>query len=230
MKDFLKNAATYTVGPVLAVIVLFGALKLSPPASLTPAVPNLPTVNTPVDKPAPPAKITKYWVTRNQESIAQELQDQINTVVTAGNTGVYEWTGYPEKGKLQRKRIVVEDLDTPLVVTPAPTTPADPLKPAPIIVSPGLQVTYVYEKDDTAVPAAVLSGLNRLSREKKVAIASVFEKDSRTGSGEIPKQYQLAITEGVKAGLPALVVEKDGKMLNVVKDPKTEEAVFNVVN
>jgi hypothetical protein len=100
----------------------------------------------------------------------------------------------------------------------------------PVIVpsEPATAATYVYEKDDTAISAEVAAGLNRLNREKKV-IATVFEDDTRDGSGEVPDQYKVPLASAQGAGLPALVVTSGDKVLKVVKDPKTEAEVMEAV-
>jgi hypothetical protein len=102
-----------------------------------------------------------------------------------------------------------------------PTTPVDPTTKA-------TAATYVYEKDATAIPAAVMAGLNRLNREKKI-IATVFEQDTTDGAGEIPDQYNAAVAEAKKAGLPCLVVMAGANVLGVVKNPTTVEAVWEAV-
>lgn len=99
----------------------------------------------------------------------------------------------------------------------------------PIIAPSGATAaTYVYEKDQHAIPSAVLAGLNRLNREKKI-IATALDVDTKDGTGEVPGQYKLPFAEAVKAGLPALVVTAGDKVLTVVKSPTTEEAVMEAV-
>lgn len=98
-------------------------------------------------------------------------------------------------------------------------------------LSPSVQATaatYVYEKDDGSVPPPVLAALNRLNRERKLA-ATAFEDDTLDGQGQVPDQYQVPLAAAQEAGLPALVVTGGDKVLNVVKDPKTEEAVMEAV-
>lgn len=102
----------------------------------------------------------------------------------------------------------------PSIVTPPATT--------------ATAVTYVYEKDDTAVPSAVMAGIDRLNREKKLA-ASIFEEDTVDGSGEVPLQYKAPLSAAQAAGLPAIVATFGDKIVKVVKDPQTEEAVMGVV-
>jgi hypothetical protein len=116
-----------------------------------------------------------------------------------------------------------------------PDTPVDPNRPVDPVVTPvdpnapqATAATYVYEKDDTAVPAGVSTGLNRLNREKGV-IATLFEEDTTDGDGDVPDQYRLPLSAAQNAGLPALVVTNGEKVLGVVKDPRTEEAVWGAV-
>lgn len=101
--------------------------------------------------------------------------------------------------------------DTPVVTTPKATA-----------------ATYVYEKDQTAVPPPVSFALNRLNREKGV-VATLFEDDTTDGTGEIPDQYRVPVTAARAAGLPALVVTGGDTVLNVVKNPKTEQETFEAV-
>ncbi len=229
MKDFAKDALKYTIGPVLAVVLLFGALKFSPPQSTV--VPNLPTVNTPApeDRPAePPAKIIRSFVTKNDSVIDVELEAKITAVMESGADGEYHYVGYPDKGKLKRKRIVIQDLDAPppavppVVVSP-PATPG-PSTPGPVIK--GSQITYVYEKDDGAVPPHIYGALQTLAT--KVSLASTFEEDTVDGSGETPDQFKLPLAEAKKEGLPALVYTKDSAVIKVIKAPKTEAEALSI--
>lgn len=111
-------------------------------------------------------------------------------------------------------------------VDPAPT----PVKPTP--VEPKLTTvtaaTYVYEKDDTAPPAAVRSALNKLNREHKIE-ATEFEQNTFDGDEQIPDQYKAALTAAKEAGLPALVVLADSTVLRIVKSPTTEQQVLEAV-
>jgi hypothetical protein len=113
--------------------------------------------------------------------------------------------------------------------------PVDPSVPTPPVVAPvdpnapqATAATYVYEKDDTAVPVGVSVGLNRLNREKKI-LATLFEEDTTDGTGDVPDQYKVPLSAAQNAGLPALVVTNGEKVLGVVKDPRTEEAVWEAV-
>ena len=88
-------------------------------------------------------------------------------------------------------------------------------------------VTYVYEKDDTAIPAAVYSALDQLNR--RGVVAAPFDDDTTDSTGETPEQYKVALAAAKTAGLPALVVTAKGRVLKVVRDPKTAEAVLEAV-
>jgi len=87
--------------------------------------------------------------------------------------------------------------------------------------------TYVFEKDSTGIPGAVLSAINKLNR--RGITATNHEVDTVDGSGEIPDQYKVPVAAAKVAGLPSLVVTAGEKVLRVVKDPKTEEAVLEAV-
>lgn len=101
--------------------------------------------------------------------------------------------------------------------------PVDPVKPAP--TTPATAATYVYEKDVSAIPTAVLVGLNRLNRERKI-VATLFERDTKDGDGDTPDQYRVPLAAAQKAGLPALVVTAGEQVLRVVKAPTTEAQVM----
>ncbi len=87
--------------------------------------------------------------------------------------------------------------------------------------------TYIYEKDQHTIPSPVLVALNKLNRAGLVA--TTHEVDSTDGTGEVPDQYKVPVEAAKQAGLPALVVTADKKVLRVVKDPKTEEQVLEAV-
>jgi hypothetical protein len=107
---------------------------------------------------------------------------------------------------------------TPPVVTPDPTNPPLPQKVTAAV--------YVWEKDRAAVPAGVATALQRLNSAGSGIVASDFEQDSVTGSGNVPKQYAAALTAAKAAGVPCLVVLSGDTVLRVVKDPQTEAAVL----
>ena len=114
---------------------------------------------------------------------------------------------------------------------PVPDKPVTPDTPVLPVVDPTTKPTsavYVYEKDQNAVPSAVMSGLNRLNREKKI-IATVFEDDSTNGKSGVPEQYKAAYEAAKKEGLPVLVITAGDKVLKTIKAPKTEAEVFEAV-
>lgn len=100
--------------------------------------------------------------------------------------------------------------------------------PAPVVVKPKPDaVVYVYEKDDTAPPSEVLVALDKLNRQG--ILATDIDDDATDGDGQIPDQYAAAIRAANNAGLPSLVVLGGGEVLNVVHDPRTEQAVLEAV-
>lgn len=117
---------------------------------------------------------------------------------------------------VELEKIVAELGKPPVVVTPV-----DPNNPA-------TAATYVYEKDDTAVPVGVSTGLNRLNRERGVR-ATLFEEDTVDGDGDVPDQYKAALAAAQQAGLPALVVTTGDTILRVIPDPRTEQQVFEAI-
>lgn len=100
--------------------------------------------------------------------------------------------------------------------------------PAPFVTTKATAATYVWEKDKGGIPAGVMSGLNKLNVEKKI-LATEFEEDTKDGTGETPEQYKVPLAAAKDAGVPALVVTANTKVLKVVKDPKTEEEVLGAV-
>jgi len=111
-----------------------------------------------------------------------------------------------------------------IVVGPAVPMP----KPDPV-VDPSVKVTavtYVYEKDQSAVPRPVQAALNKLHAAGGGVVASLFEDDAVTGLGTVPKQYAVALKAAREAGLPALVVTAGDVVLRVLKAPTTEAEVL----
>lgn len=121
-------------------------------------------------------------------------------------------------GKAPQPPPVVVDPDEPPIVQP----PVIPPTTEP------MAVTYVYEKDDGPIPPAVLSGLNRLNREKKI-VATLFEDDSTDGDDDVPDQYKTALRAAKELGLPALIVTAGDRVLWQLKSPQTEEQVIRSV-
>lgn len=102
------------------------------------------------------------------------------------------------------------------------------IAPVVPVVVPTVSVTaatYVYEKDSTAIPSAVMVGLNRLNRERKI-IATLFEEDSTDGEQQVPDQYKIAAAAANESGLPVLVVQAGDAVVRIVKDPQTAEQVW----
>jgi hypothetical protein len=88
-------------------------------------------------------------------------------------------------------------------------------------------VIYVYEKDQTAIPSFVSAGLNQINR--KGIDATLFEADTKSGSGQIPPKYQAAYGRAKQEGLPVLVVMAGSTVQKVVKAPKTLEEITGAV-
>ncbi len=86
------------------------------------------------------------------------------------------------------------------------------------------KVTYVWEKDNTAIPRPVAAALNQLN--VLGILATDIEADVTDGDGQVPDQYKVAIEAAKKEGLPCLVVQAGDELVRVVKDPKTLEAVM----
>lgn len=107
-------------------------------------------------------------------------------------------------------------------------------KPTPVVppvVVPVVKVTavtYVYEKDQNAVPVQVMAALNQINREQAIK-ATVFEQNTTDGTNDTPEQYKVALAAAKAAGLPALVVQAGDKVIRTVKAPTTIEQVTEAV-
>lgn len=97
-----------------------------------------------------------------------------------------------------------------------PSTPPGP--------TPGLSITYVYEKDQGGVPPAVHGALAELNAQG--LRATTFEEDTTDGSGSVPEQYVAPLAAARNAGLPALVVTAGQQVKRTVKAPTTREQVL----
>jgi len=107
--------------------------------------------------------------------------------------------------------------------SPPPVAPTDPTDP-PLTLRP-TAATYIYEKDQSAVPPPVLSAISQLNAAGSL-VATVFEQDTTDGDGQVPDQYQAALIAAKAAGLPCLVVLAGDRVLRVVRSPTTLEAVL----
>jgi len=88
------------------------------------------------------------------------------------------------------------------------------------------KVTYVFEKNDNSVPRPVQAALRKLNEQGVEATA--IDADVRTGTGEVPGQYRIALAEATD--LPALVVQAGERVILVVDDPQTESDVMSVMS
>ncbi len=167
----------------------------------------------------------QWFVTRDRVVI-----DSPDVVAVAKNLepGNYQVFGYPKEGKITEFAITITDKLQPVEPTPPKPDEPKPEPPKPPVTTKATTATYVYEKDDTALIPAVLSGLNRLNREKKI-IATLYEDDNTNGKNAIPEQYKLAYDAAKKAGLPVLIITDGTNVLNVVKAPTTEQQVWEAV-
>jgi hypothetical protein len=100
--------------------------------------------------------------------------------------------------------------------------------PSVAVPSAATAAVYVYEKDESPVPAYVASALNKLNRERKI-VATLFEADQYDGQGQVPEQYRLALQAARKAGMPAIVAMAGTTVLRVVTKPASEAAVMEAV-
>jgi hypothetical protein len=123
-------------------------------------------------------------------------------------------------------------------VTPSPPVVVDPANPpvgpdvppvdpnAPAITA----AVYVYEKDESPVPSAVMAALNRINRDSKGKIvATLLERDTTNNVITTPAQYLKPLAAAKEAGLPSLVIMADSTIVRVVKAPTTEAQVLEAV-
>jgi hypothetical protein len=101
-----------------------------------------------------------------------------------------------------------------------PKFPIPILQPAKKVT----KVTYVWDREKTAIPRPVGVALNQLNTQG--ILASEIEESITDGEGQVPDQYKVAIEAAKKAGLPCLVVQAGDEVIRVVSDPKTLEAVL----
>lgn len=140
-----------------------------------------------------------------------------------GPPGFYAVTQWPP-GDDEASVLVVEII--PAGPRPEPKPEPQP-EPRPDPTKTPTAATYIYEKDETAVPAPIQAALNKINLEKKI-VATLIDDDIVDGTGQIPEQYKAAIPAARAAGLPALVVMAGKEVLRVVKDP-TEAKVLEAV-
>lgn len=115
-----------------------------------------------------------------------------------------------------------------LLLLTLPQVPSCPVVVPNVVVQTATGAVYVYEKDETPVPAYVTSALNKLNRERKI-VATLFEADQYDGTNSVPEQYRLALQAARKAGLPAMVAMNGTTVLRVVTAPASEAAVMEAV-
>lgn len=180
------------------------------------------------------------WDTVPQETVrvtaAWGTTDPVLSLPTHKNRRValiLMWKDSAE-GEIQHRQIALVIGTGPPVVIPTPVDPVVPVDPVPTIKVTA--ATYVYEKDDHAVPNYVLAALNKLNRGLPATVdlparppinANLLEADTTDGTGDVPEQYKAALAEAKRVGLPCLVVTgPGGVVIRTVKNPTTEAAVM----
>lgn len=89
------------------------------------------------------------------------------------------------------------------------------------------RVSYIYEKDDGAVPPPIQYAMRELN--KLAIIATVFEIDSTTGLDAVPTQDAIAVAAARNAGLPCLIIQQGQTVVKIVKAPTTVTHVADAV-
>ncbi len=122
---------------------------------------------------------------------------------------------------------------TPPVTPPGPVTPPvqppDPTNPPSNPNTKATAVVYVYEKDQSKVPPFVASALQKLNAAGSGIVATEFEDDATNGTGDVPRQYRVALAAARTKGLPCLVVTSGDTVLKTVKNPTTEAEVLEAI-
>ena len=188
-----------------------------------------------LDKSPRPAQ----W-THNRTAVGFEPKtnaaNEVCFTATAEESGAYLFTVAvnsvePDKPPFVCSRWVVVSgkgpQPPPVVVVP--DKPDDPDVPEPVDPTPSpskvTAVCYVYEKDEGPIPNPILVALNRLNREQKI-VATVFERDTTNGDGNVPSQYKPIADAARASGLPSLVVMAGETVVRTVKAPTTEDQVM----
>ena len=211
---------------VVSMGLLFAGMQYlrSEPA---PSVPSTPVT---IEQPAKPVifTTTDTDVLQDGRKLSDEKARPVIDVANLGD-GEYVVRFSPVGEDEVYRKVIVSGGTAP---RPPPTDPVKPLPDTTPVVDPTTKptaATYVYEKDDTAIPSGVMAGLNRLNREKKI-LATVYEDDTTNGKDSVPEQYKAPADAARKEGLPALVFTSGNVVLKVVKAPKTEQEVFEAAN
>jgi len=168
------------------------------------------------------------WLVFAVPSMLPAVSEPINAgagVVWEGKPGKYLVLYFPPGQQFPQPevRVVVLGVATP------PEEPDEPTDPPEEPTDKVTQVTYVYEKDETAVPREVAKALGDINAKYLGVVASEFEDDTTAGGGSVPAQYRVALAEARKAGLPALIVQAGAKVVKVVKAPTTEAQVMEAL-
>lgn len=100
-------------------------------------------------------------------------------------------------------------------------TPSDPTDPL-------MRVTYIYEKNQSPVPQQVSAAIAKLN-ERPGLVAAEFERDTKDGNNKMPEQFKIAAEAAEKAGLPALVIQKDDIIYRVLESPTTEKEIMEAL-
>jgi hypothetical protein len=173
-----------------------------------------------------PAEIdeSRAYVTRDGVTLSDAEAKAIIAAVKIGD-GAYSLVSYPVGSAPVVKQLTIGQSkpSTPVVV---PVTPDKPVEPTPE-PSKVTAVIYVYEKDQTAIPSFVSAGLNQINR--KGIDATLFEADTKNGSGQIPAKYQAAYDRAKQEGLPVLVVMVGNTIAKAIKAPKTLEEITGAI-
>lgn len=91
-------------------------------------------------------------------------------------------------------------------------------------------LVYVFEKDKTAKPPDVEYALIKINNDSNSeVVAYPFEWDDTSGDDDLSPTNLAAKEKAKEIGLPCLISLSGNEVIKWVKDPKTEEDVFNLL-
>jgi len=245
MKDWLKNSVPAAVVLVMALVAQRFMPSVAPVVPSAPApAPNVVVVPSDIIGPTEPVPVGRFakFEVKDIEQPQWEVFAKSDTLADpAFGPDSNGLSGYVETATEGSYRVAVRGLRdgkvvgfvTTLIVGKAPQPPPGPDAP-PVVVVPPVDpdtkvttVTYVYEKDETAIPSAVHAALNRLNRERGI-VATVFEQNTFDGDDQVPDQYAAALAAAKEKGLPCAVALAGDKVVRTAKAPTTEAEVLEV--
>lgn len=219
-KTSLLHSAILAIGLIAASGVHAWWTK---PATVQPAPV---VVSQPVQVRTPAIDPVRTLATKDDIGLSDADKDAAIKFASIGD-GRYVLYSTPEGSKAVLKQIIVSTIgDTVKPIDPKPVDPQPDVKPVEPVTTKPTAAFYVYEKDDTAVPNYVKTGLSKVNASG--VEATLLEEDTKDGNNQVPARFQVPLAEAKKAGLPVFVVMSNGQFLRAVK-PKSESEMLEAV-